>query len=400
MRLRAAAVAGLMATAALTLGSGTAAHAEDPIAPAFEPAWDHGPGGERYVAFGDSFVSGPGILPMRDASTCARSTRNFPSVFAEKLGVTSFTDASCGGAQTPDWFAPQTGEGGVVRNPAQVDALGEDTTLVTLGSMGGNDVGLVQLALDCVFADCVASAAEMSDEIDALADAYGAVIAEVRERAPQATIMAVGYGTYVPDAVCDALPGFTAPELGALQGAIDRMSDTIAAAAESEGVLFADMREIPNAIDHTPCAAPDEQWIRGLNPYDDGSQLHPSSAGMAQMADQVLRTLQQARGTQTALASAAKNVKVTAKCQGPRSRPARRTVVLKARGDRGLADSVTFRIGKVRIATDRSSPWLARTKVAKVASARGKVVAVVTLRKDGAERTRTVTAGRPGCLKR
>src|SRR6188474_917830 len=67
---------------------------------------DRSDGGERYVAFGDSFVSGPGIAPARPGD-CERSTRNFPSLVAAELGITDFTDASCGGAVIGDLWSAQ-----------------------------------------------------------------------------------------------------------------------------------------------------------------------------------------------------------------------------------------------------------------------------------------------------
>lgn len=269
------------------------------------PTWDHGAGGERYVAFGDSFVAGPGIAPQRDPA-CGRSENNFPSLVAERLRVRAFTDASCGGARTVDYWNTQASSG----NPAQLEAVGPDTTFVTLGMMGGNDVGLVALATSCILATCAGTPGDLRHQaVDALVPSFARIIDDVRAAAPRATIMAIGYGTYLPTTPCAGLPGVTAAEASYLQGLIDHLSDTIEAVAEAKGVLFADMRDIPGSLDHTPCAAPDQQWIRGLATHGDGAPLHPTTVGMEVMAEQVLTTLRHSPGSRVALGRAAAGLK-------------------------------------------------------------------------------------------
>src|SRR5690606_29191471 len=91
------------------------------------PVWDR-PGGERMVAFGDSFVAGPLVNPMRlDSGACLRSRKNFPTLVAETLDVNSFVDASCSGAVVGDLYEAQGA------NPPQLDSLSRDTTLVSFG---------------------------------------------------------------------------------------------------------------------------------------------------------------------------------------------------------------------------------------------------------------------------
>lgn len=310
-------VGAVLASGALAAGmlAVSPAHATD----AFPPVWDHGPGGERYVAFGDSFVAGPGISPVRNAG-CQKSERNFPSLIAAALNVNSFTDASCAGATTADYWAPQVRSNGHT-NPAQLDALSADTTLVTIGTMGGNDVGLVDLATKCVVehdypvgdpeppnvlglpGTCTGSVGDSYFQaIDALKPTYEHLIDEVRTRAPNALIIAVGYSTYMPDTSCyyAGVPMFglfvTAAEATYLQDVIDHLSDTIRAAAQAKGVAFADLRTMPGVMDHTACAASGDQWVRGAVVYDnDGAQLHPTSAGHVAMSQKILETIKAVR---------------------------------------------------------------------------------------------------------
>lgn len=277
---------GLVAVAALLSacsGSDTSvvgATRPDPSGTSATPAADP----VRYVALGDSFVAGPGIGAT--SGTCLRSDRNFPSLVARTLKVAEFTDASCSGATTAEYTRGQ-GE-----NPPQFDALTPDTTLVTLGSMGGNDVGLVRVASQCVLGTCGSSGVQqLQASIDALQPVIVDSVDQVRQRSPRARILLVGYGTYLPSQACAALPSVTTAEMRHLQGVVDRLSDTIEAAAAEAEVEFVDMRKIPGVRRHTACAPMARQWIRGLDAGGDGMMFHPSSAGMRAMAGQVEKVL-------------------------------------------------------------------------------------------------------------
>lgn len=354
------------------------------------------PTGERYVALGDSFVAGPGIPNQRpEVPACARSDKNFVSVFAGAIKATSFTDASCSGATTDDWWTSQ--DSGI---PPQFDALKKDTTLVTLGSMGGNDVGLVGLAQTCLVQGCSTLPKEpFHQSIDALAAVYRKAIAEVHRRSPGATIVAVGYGTYVPLTTCPALVNATDADLVYLQGMIDRLSDTIEKVAKEKRIAFVDMRDIAGWRDHTACAAPEDQWIRGLNGYGDGITLHPSTAGMAQMANQTLKVVRPLLPTSSVRVNhAAKTLKLRATCSGPRRQ---QRVTLRVTGGQGLVKAVSFRVGKKWVATDRRAPFTVTRKASSVLSkkSRGPVTARVGLRHGQVRQSVTLSVKRPSCLR-
>src|SRR5689334_5333475 len=62
----------------------------------------------RFVALGDSYSAGSGVLPADPAAPlrCVRSLRNYPKVIAGQIGA-QLTDVTCGGAKTSDFFTPQ-----------------------------------------------------------------------------------------------------------------------------------------------------------------------------------------------------------------------------------------------------------------------------------------------------
>lgn len=256
--------------------------------------WNKGSGGERYVALGDSFAAGPSIKPER---ACMGSEKNYARLLATHLDVKAFSDASCSAATTKNFTQKQTLL--FDTNPAQFDALKSDTTLVTLGTIGGNDIGLVQLASSCITANCVPAAGA-----DPLAAKFAEVrtsltnsLAEVKRRSPKATVLMVGYGTYLlPGGCVPVKDGVTGPEADYMQGQIDRLSDIIGEVAKAGGAIFVDQRKIPHAIKHTSCAAPNKQWVRGTETYSDGALLHPSACGMDATFQHINRVLAEARG--------------------------------------------------------------------------------------------------------
>lgn len=388
----------LTTTAAIALAAGLVSATPSNAAPARVAA--QGPAID-YVAMGDSFVAGPGISPQRPG-TCGRSEKNFPSIVAAELGVASFTDASCGAATTQHYWAPQ-GE-----NPPQLDALEPDTTLVTLGTMGGNDAGLVALAANCVVVgNCSDTPPDAYHEkIDALAPVYRRLVDDVRTRSPRATVVAVGYGTYVPVETCAALGAATEADLVYLQAIIDRLSDTMKAVAAEKRIAFVDMRTIQGWQQHSACAAPEDQWIRAFETYGDGAPLHPSTAGMAQMATKALETIeplvtkpQGAKPTSAQrVAAAASTVRVRAVCAGPRPR---KRVKIRTTGGKGLITFASFRVGRTWVGSDRRAPFKVITQAGRLRTkkARGPVRARVVLRHGDAVRVTTVTTKRPRCLR-
>lgn len=381
------------------------AHADEP--PAHVPVWDKGPGGERYVAFGDSFVSGPGITPQR-AVGCSRSERNFATLVAQGLDVTSYIDASCGGATTRHFTESQGS------NAPQLDALSADTTLVTFGTMGGNDVGLVQLGLACAAAaetSCVPEAGTdpLAARFEAAREGLVSGLAATKERAPKAEVFVVGYGTYVPPGGCPGtFFGLVDPaEFDYLQGQIDRLSDLLQQVARDAGVAFVDQRRIPGAIDHTVCAWPDQQWIRGMNDFGDGYLLHPSSAGMRATADYLLTRIAEERVTPppapttptkkqrlAALKAKAKTVRAGVTCQ-----QRGRTVRARVTGGKGAVVRVKWKVGARRLGLDRTKPFVLTTRAKKVRRLDGRQRVVVTLRDKDVRVVRTLTPRRPRCAR-
>ncbi|MEU4389402.1 SGNH/GDSL hydrolase family protein [Kribbella sp. NPDC023855] len=252
-----------------------------------------------YVAMGDSFAAGSLVLPAKEVLTCARSAVNYASLIAAQLQPAKFRDVTCGAAETKHFANPQPG---IVLGTAapQYDALSADTTLVTVG-IGGNDIGLVGLAFSCVNLlppgvgkSCKAANTSggvdlLAQKIDAFAPTYGTVIEEIRQRAPQAKILMVGYPTGIRKGGCWPVVPVWGMDADYLQAALTRLNTRMAEQASAHGATYVDLAT--PSVGHDMCKSASTRWIEGLipSPTTNGLvPLHPNAAGLRNAVPTVL----------------------------------------------------------------------------------------------------------------
>jgi lysophospholipase L1-like esterase len=256
----------------------------------------------HYVALGDSYTSGPGIPNQTpESGGCRRSDHNYPHLVAEALGIEDFTDVSCDGATTDHMAAPQPLPGGLT-NGAQFDALAPDVDLVTLG-IGGNDIGFGEIAVTCAGlsllppfgAPCRHHYTRHGDEVgarlDAAAPKVAAVLAAIRELAPAARILVVGYPVILPAAGpgCWPLMPIAVGDVAWLRGVEGRLNAMLADEAAAAGATFVDT--YTSSVGHDVCRLPGRKWVEGFVPTAPASAVHPNALGMANSARQVLAAL-------------------------------------------------------------------------------------------------------------
>ena len=253
----------------------------------------------NYVALGDSYSAGSGVLPL-DLSApleCARSTANYPHDLASQIGA-QLTDVTCGGAETSDFAGSQYP--GVA---PQLDALSDSTNLVTM-TIGGNDnntfidailacgsAGLVTLGIGHPCESIYGST--FDDSIDSTT--YPALVTAlnaVKAKAPNARVAIIGYPWIVP---ATAVPGCFAklpiasgdiPYLRELEG---HLNAAIERAAAATGVTYVDMSAASNG--HDACEPVGTRWIEPLLFGTNYVPVHPNALGESEMADQVAATL-------------------------------------------------------------------------------------------------------------
>lgn len=171
------------------------------------------PVGGEYVAMGDSYSSGEGSdrspqSPTRDNSVyagnqCGRSTNAAPYKIAAEKGYT-LKFVACGGAATANILT--TGIGG---EPAQITQLTANTKLVTL-TIGGNDVGLLYMiqvcggsfncwrGSDAGWFSAASYIAQYDAKIAQVQAQLEAILRQVAQRSPQATVLMAGYPYILP----------------------------------------------------------------------------------------------------------------------------------------------------------------------------------------------------------
>lgn len=257
---------------------------------------------EHYVALGDSYTSGPGIPnQIPEAVGCGRSDHNYPHLVAAALAVEELTDVSCGSATTAHMTEAHPLPNGLANGP-QFEALGPDVDLVTLG-IGGNDIGFGEIIATCVThsvllpvgAPCRAHYTRQGDElgarIEASAPKVASVLAGIRERAPNARILVVGYPVILPATGpgCWPLMPIAVGDVAWLRTVEGRLNTMLAAQAAAGGATFVDT--YASSVGHDVCRRPGQKWVEGLVPTAPASPVHPNALGMANTAKQVLAPL-------------------------------------------------------------------------------------------------------------
>ncbi|MFT3901039.1 MAG: SGNH/GDSL hydrolase family protein [Gordonia sp. (in: high G+C Gram-positive bacteria)] len=252
------------------------------------PAPSAAPVGARYAHLGDSYAAGSGIDPIIPDSPamCLRSQLNFGQLLAKARGYTGadFADSSCGAATTANVTATDQYFG----VPPQVEVLGPRTELVTL-MIGGNDD---RLFLDVV-SDCGSVAGsdptgdpcrrghrgEFDERIDdVVAPAVDDAVATVRERAPNAKLLVVGYPRLLPaDHGCYPQVGVASGDVAYVNELLQRVNRALRAAAEAHDAVYVDTWSA--SVGRDACESPERRWIEPTQGSRIRTTAHPNAAG-------------------------------------------------------------------------------------------------------------------------
>lgn len=259
-----------------------------------EPAPTLGP---TYVALGDSAAAAPLVPYQADPRGCLKSTNDYPSVLARRIGARSFRDVTCSGATSANVIhrAQQT-RGEAV--PPQIDAVGAGTELITI-TIGGNDIGLAGSASKCrrnslslppCFDGFTAAGQDrFSAAIDRQIPVWEAMVDAVRAKAPDARIVLVGYGTYIRSGGCFGRQPINPRDADFFQAKVDELNDAQRALAARKQVEFFDTR--PLSVGHDMCATVEERYFEGFVLSHEAAPLHPNAMGAAAVADALARQL-------------------------------------------------------------------------------------------------------------
>jgi lysophospholipase L1-like esterase len=220
----------------------------------------------NYVALGDSYSSGVGAGDYGSSGDCMRSANAYPQLWANSHDVFDFEFVACSGARTGD-----------VLND-QVSALSANTTLATI-SIGGNDAGFLDVMADCTLGSdqaCV-DRVEVAKEYarDTLPGLLDNVYDELRERAPNAEIVVLGYPKfYTLNGSCSV--GLSEIKRAAINSGADTLTEVTDKRAADAGLTFVDMRDPFSG--HEICSG--DRWLHSLV-WPVVESYHPTKEGQA-----------------------------------------------------------------------------------------------------------------------
>ncbi|MFC5821024.1 GDSL-type esterase/lipase family protein [Nonomuraea harbinensis] len=264
-----------------------------------------------YVALGDSYSSGEGNAPYDPnseytlGSRKSRCHRSIHSAYPRQIhlpgGITpiasdpdaAFAFIACSGAK----FAEVTGSSYPSKGEAPQLSQGYvdvDTDLVTL-SVGGNDAGFSLIVTECLKGvSCIDGA--IAQRIRGLADEYYAAYSAIRQKAPHATIVAVGYPHIFNPSLtiplgCTELLAITISESRWINDMTDLLNEVAADAVarlRGEGADIRFANPVPAFRGHAVCDQ--DPYINTLSVVD-GETFHPNMYGQQAYAGVVERAL-------------------------------------------------------------------------------------------------------------
>jgi hypothetical protein len=173
---------------------------------------------------------------------------------------------------------------------------------VTLG-IGGNDAGLVGIALECGQLDIskptgtackdhyTAGGDPNQAKIAATGPKLATVIQGIHARAPQAKVLVVGYpdGLPVNGSNCWPLVPFSKGDITYFNSLEQGLNSVLKTTATANGAMFVDTWT--SSIKHDACKLPGQAWVNGIVPNSIAFPLHPNTMGEQNMAKQVLAAL-------------------------------------------------------------------------------------------------------------
>lgn len=258
LRLAAVAATLVVAVAGTLTGTGTAMAAGTGADPAAAPAY-------RYAALGDSGASGNGTGQYigGNADGCYRSEFAYPSLLATKYSI-PLVFGACAGASM--WSVAQL----------QLPHVPADTGYVSL-EVGANDAQLGNAVNYCSYSTpqaCEQALATSTGLIQGeIPGWYRQLLTMIRQRAPQARVVIVGYPRMFSGATCadQRLPAAMQARLNTLT---DKLDEAMKQAAAATGVGYVETRTI--FAGHELCSA--DPWILpgNVQPWE---ALHPNRAG-------------------------------------------------------------------------------------------------------------------------
>jgi hypothetical protein len=238
-----------------------------------------------YVSLGDSYTSGPFILPpaLGAPLECLQSGRDYSHLAAAALGL-SLRDVSCSGATTENL----TTTAQYSDQPPQLDALSSSTQVVSVG-IGGNDKGLfLNTLIICGAEDLVfpfgtpckdTYGHKLAEEINEDGPVIGAALRQVHVISPSAKVFVVGYPDILPQSGnCWPTVPLTTGDVAYLNGVEKELNAMLSSEAGANSATYVDT--YTPSIGHDACKSLSVRYVEPVLPESDAFSVHPNEHGM------------------------------------------------------------------------------------------------------------------------
>ncbi len=245
-----------------------------------------------YVSLGDSYTSGPFILPFASGAPleCLQSARNYSHLTASALGL-SLKDVSCSGATTENI----TTTAQYSTQPPQIDALSSSTQVVSVG-IGGNDKGLfLNTLITCGAEDLVfpfgtpckdTYGHKLAEKIVEDEPVVGAMLHQVHTISPSAKVFVVGYPDILPQSGnCWPTVPLTTGDTAYLNGVEEELNSMLSSEASANGATY--VNTYTPSIGHDACKSLSVRYVEPVLPESDAFSVHPNERGMEADASEV-----------------------------------------------------------------------------------------------------------------
>ncbi|HEU5229133.1 MAG TPA: GDSL-type esterase/lipase family protein [Ktedonobacteraceae bacterium] len=240
-----------------------------------------------YYTLGDSYSAGEGSPPYSGVTGCYRSTHSYAYLLG--AGIPTPTMIACSGAVTDDIDKTVQHSNLPGTQLQQLKSSPLSNALITF-TIGGNDIGFASELENCIvsFSSCTSHKASLSQKITALEPRLVQVYQEIRQAAPGADIIVLGYPLLLAAAnIADCHnpiihTGLSGSEMTMIRDLATQLDQVIAQAAGQAGVVAATTEVEQAFAGHEACTANESnEWINeitGLNALAHGS-FHPNLSG-------------------------------------------------------------------------------------------------------------------------
>ncbi|MFI6574985.1 SGNH/GDSL hydrolase family protein [Nocardiopsis sp. NPDC050513] len=260
----------------------------------------------NYVALGDSYSSGDGAGDYDPATAepggCWRSAHAYPRVIEEEF---SFAGALAFYACSSHKGADMLSEIGTPES--QIERVTEHTSLVTLG-IGGNDLGFIPVLRTCIVrmpllenGVCTAQEEDIAGRMDRFEETLTEILTEIRDRAPDARILVLGYPRLFPEEPPSMYYTLTTNDQTWLNSVGERFNERIRDVVyEVDGRIYggrgvgsAEYVNVFSALNGFEVSAEDA-WLNGIvlgrlgeGMRVDRASFHPTAQGQLSIAERV-----------------------------------------------------------------------------------------------------------------